>query len=341
MRKGLFAICSVLLVLVVSIAALGPGCTPTTGTIEVEATLDGVAWPSSGTGAVTYTLTGPGATAPTVIDGTKVPDSFSGDAGNWTCAYVSGGPGTFVNITPSATQEVSAGGTITFTLEFVTPVEVDAWVVFDTWTIDGNPVAPGSYPLVPGMIVDARYTEGVSGNVSGNQTGQEVKVKETLWAKYHNWGYEGELGPTRTLHVVNAWGAVWGVPPFEQKLSQQATVGGDPVAVCTDIPCPYCETISLDVEIETVQKVGTNYTKNVNWIRFKTPGELSLGAWVLLGSTDSIFEEDVSGFVGWEVFDMTTGACIEVGEGFVDTNPANDCCPESPKITIWYPPPGP
>ena len=36
MRKGVFAICSVLLVLVVSIAALAPGCTPTTGTIEVE-----------------------------------------------------------------------------------------------------------------------------------------------------------------------------------------------------------------------------------------------------------------------------------------------------------------
>jgi len=340
MRKGVFAICSVLLLLVVSLAVLVPGCGGTGGTIDVNATLDGVDWPSSGTGAVDYTLTGPGAAAPTVINGSSVPDSHSGDAGNWTCAYVSGGPAGahFIDITDSATQELSAGGTITFTLNFVTPVEVDAWVVFDTWTIDGAPVLPGMYPLIPGMIVDARYTEGVSGNVSGNQTGQEVKVKETLWAKYHN---KGEDQKTRTLHVVNAWGAVWGVPPFEQKLSQQATVGGVPVSPCQNIPCPYCETISLDVEIETVQKVGTNYTKNVNWIRFNPAGSQSLGAWVLLGSTDPIFEEDVSGFIGLESFDMTTYACIEVGAGFVDTNTVNDCCPESPPITIYYPLPIP
>ena len=93
---------------------------------------------------------------------------------------------------------------------------------------------------------------------------------------------------------------------------------------------------------ETVQKVDTIYTKNVNWIRFKTPGEMSLGAWVLLnGGTDAIFEEDVSGFVGFESFTMTTWACIEVGAGFVDTNDTNDCSPESLNITIWYPPPGP
>lgn len=341
MVRKIFSIWSVLLVLVISLAVLVPGCEgegePTTGTIEVDATLDGSPW----SGAVEYTLTGPGAAAPTVINGSSVPNSHSGDAGNWTCAYVSGGPpgANFVGITPDPTQELSAGATIGFTLNFEAPVEVDAWVVFDTWTIDGAPVDPGWYPLIPGMIVDARYIEGVT----GNNTGQEVKVKETLWAKYHNLGYEGEQGgPTRTLHVVNAWGAVWGVPPFEQKLSQQATVNGDPVAPCTNIPCPYCETINLDVEIETVQKVGTNYTKNVNWIRFKTAEEQSLGAWVLLnGGTDAIFEEDVSGFVGLEYFDMTTWACIEVGEGFVDTNPNNNCCPESPKITIYYPMPGP
>jgi len=336
MRKGFFGICSVLLILVVSIAVLIPGCDGTGGTIDVDATFDGVSW----NGSVQYTLTGPGAAAPTIINGTKVPDSHSGDAGNWTCAYVSGGPAgaDLINIAPDATQELSAGGTITFTLEFVTPVEVDAWVVFDTWTIDGNPVPAGFHPLIPGMIVDARYTEGVSGNVSGNQTGQEVKVKETLWAKYHNWN---ENQQPRSLHVVNAWGAVWGVPPFEQKLSQQATVGGQPVSPCQNIPCPFCETISLDVEIETVQKVDTIYTKNVNWIRFKTPEGLAEGAWVLLGNSDAIFEEDMSGFVGFESFNMTTYACIEVGAGFVDANPDNNCCPESRPIAIWYTIPGP
>jgi hypothetical protein len=338
-KKKIFSIWSVLLVLVVSIAIVVPGCTPTTGTIEVKATLDGVDWPSSGTGAVTYTLTGPGATAPTIINGTKVPDSHSGDAGNWTCAYVSGGPpgAHFIDITDSPTQELSAGGTITFTLNFVTPVEVDAFVVFDTWTIDGAPVPPGWYPINPGTVVDARYTEGVSGNVSGNQTGKSVRVKETLWTKYHNWGYEGEQGPPRTLHVVNAWGAVWANPPFEQKISQQATVGGVPVQPCQNIPCPFCETINLDVEIETVQKVGTNYTKSVNWIRFNpSAGGMS----VLLDGDGEIFE-DVAPYIGWETFTLSTWACIEVGPGFVDTNPDNDCCPESPQITIAYNPPPP
>jgi hypothetical protein len=48
------------------------------------------------------------------------------DCGNWTCTYVAVGPvgASFVNITPSATQAVSAGGTITFTLNFVTPQPV-------------------------------------------------------------------------------------------------------------------------------------------------------------------------------------------------------------------------
>ena len=336
MRKGLFAICSVLLVLVVSIAALGPGCTPTTGTIEVEATLDGVAWPSSGTGAVTYTLTGPGATAPTVIDGTKVPDSFSGDAGNWTCAYVSGGPvgAQFVDITPDPTQEVSAGGTITFTLNFVTPTEVDASIVFDTWTINGTPVAPGFHMVGPGTVIDARYIE----KVTGNNTGQEVKVKETLWCPYHWQGIEGEQAPAKSLHVVNAWGAVWGVPPFEQKLSQTATFNGQPVAPCSHVLCPWCEIVNLDLEIETVQKVGTTYTKNVNWIRFKPPADGL--AQILDGGLDEVvFEDDNLPFTDGEKFTLNTYACIEVGEGFVDTNPDNDCCPMLPpekELTIMY-----
>jgi len=116
-RKKILSIWSVLLVLLVSIAVLVPSCTPTQGTIVVKATLDGSAW----TGAVQYTLTGPGALAPTIINGVAVPTTHrNADPGSWTCAYVSGGPGVFVNITPAATQSVTAGGTITFTLNFVT-----------------------------------------------------------------------------------------------------------------------------------------------------------------------------------------------------------------------------
>jgi len=117
LKKKIFSIWSVLLVLLVSISILVPSCTPTTGTIVVKATLDGAAW----TGAVQYTLTLPAAAAPIVINGVSVTTTHSRvNPGSWTCAYVSGGPGTFVNITPGATQSVTAGGTITFTLNFVT-----------------------------------------------------------------------------------------------------------------------------------------------------------------------------------------------------------------------------
>jgi len=120
-RRKIFSIWSVLLVLVVSIAVLFAGCpAPTQCTVDVKATLDGSSW----SGNVSYTLTGPGATAPTVINGASVPATHRNvNCGNWTCAYGSGGPAgaSFVNITPSANQTVSAGGTITFTLNFVTP----------------------------------------------------------------------------------------------------------------------------------------------------------------------------------------------------------------------------
>jgi len=127
MRQRILSIWSVLLILVVSTAVLVPGCDgePTQSTIDVEATLDGAAW----TGALEFTLlygpAQPGAASP--IAGTTVPFSQSGASpGNWTCGYDSGGPAgaRLVDITPSATQNVSAGGTVTFTLNFVTPPAV-------------------------------------------------------------------------------------------------------------------------------------------------------------------------------------------------------------------------
>ena len=89
-------------------------------TIRVKATLDGATW----TGAVNYTVTVQGGSP--ISGTTSVPRSFSVGTGNWTCAYVSGGPAgaSFVNITPSTTQSVSAGSTITFTLNFKTTTPI-------------------------------------------------------------------------------------------------------------------------------------------------------------------------------------------------------------------------
>jgi len=328
MRRKIFSIWSVVLVLVISLAVFVPGCEGEIplGTIEVTATLDGSPW----TGDVDYTLT-PATGSP--FAGTSVDKTFIEDPDDWTCAHISGGPGTFVSITPAETQNLAAGDTITFTLNFVTPAtEVDAYITFDTWTINGTPVAPGFHLVGPGTVVDARYKEGVT----GNNTGQEVTVKETLWLQYHWQGQEGSEAPPKMLHVVNAPGAVWGVPPFEQKLSQTATFNGQPVTPCSRVECPWCQIVNLDVEIETVQKVGTIYTKNVNWIRFNPGG----GVPMILQSLDEVVFED-DNLLDWQQFTATTYACIEVGEGFVDTNPNNDCCVDSPSITIIYQPPLP
>jgi len=326
MRKGLFAICSVLLVLVVSIAALGPGCTPTTGTIEVKATLDGSPW----TGAVSYTLTGPGAAAPTVINGSSVPGSHSADAGNWTCAYVSGGPGAFVGITTSPTQSVTAGGTIGFTLNFVTPTEVDAYVTFDSWSINGTPVPGGAtYWVGPGTIIDATYKEGVT----GNNTGQPVTVHETSWLTVHNTGTDGMgEGPVITLHVVNGLGAVKTDPPSDVS-NQQATVEGVPKPICAKVDLPACTEVHLDAEADLEQEVGTAYTKTINWMR------VPAGVVILVDDGAVVF--DVESIGAWETFTLVSYACVEVGEGFEDTDPSNDCCVASSMITIGFVPPGP
>jgi len=125
MRRRIFSIWSVLLILVVSTAVLVPGCdggaTPTLCTFEVKATLDGAAW----TGPLEFTsLQGPpdpGAVPP--LTGGEVPYHGTGvTCGTWTIGYYSGGPvgASFVDITPSTTQTVAAGGTITFTMNFVT-----------------------------------------------------------------------------------------------------------------------------------------------------------------------------------------------------------------------------
>jgi hypothetical protein len=85
-----------------------------TGTIQVRALLNGRAW----SGRVNYTLTGP-----TTINGSAVTARFtSRPTGTYTLVYNSGGPtgARLVRITPSATQTLNRGRTITFTLNLST-----------------------------------------------------------------------------------------------------------------------------------------------------------------------------------------------------------------------------
>ena len=79
----------------------------------VKATLSGSHWE----GHVKYTVSGP-----YVDSHSSVPHAFSDcPAGSYTVIYKSGGPESSIldGISPSATQTLSSGGTITFTLNFV------------------------------------------------------------------------------------------------------------------------------------------------------------------------------------------------------------------------------
>lgn len=100
--------------------------------LQVQATLDGVAW----TGNVNYTITGPEA-----YSGTSVSQTFSNlTAGNYTVGYNSGGPAgaTLGSISPQPTQAVTEGTTATFTLNFhsqnTSQIRVQATLNGATWT---------------------------------------------------------------------------------------------------------------------------------------------------------------------------------------------------------------
>lgn len=317
MRKGFIGICSVLATAIMLLAVLVPGCTPTTGTIEVKATLDGAPWPSSGTGAVTYTLTGPAGTSP--INGTEVPKSYTADPGSWTCAYVSGGPGTFVNITTSATQTVTTGQTTTFTLNFVTPVPpLNAWVTFKSWTINGQPVDPAAGPFIVGnnTIIDCEYTEHVEG-----EQGEVVTVHQISWLKIHNNGFEGEPGPVMILHAKNHPDAVTMDPPAEKKANQTCTVEGVPVPECTIVELPFCEWVNLDVEVDWDLVICTEYEKTINWIGFPSPV--------------NILFDLMPPVMPGQSLQLVCSACIEL-DG--DTDETDDCSGDSPMLTVIFMP---
>ena len=318
MKKGILAIC---LVLVLLVAASGLSCPADKGTIEVKATLDGAPW----TGSVDYTLSRTGET----VTGASVDKTFTVAPDTWTCAYVSGGPGLFVDITPSPTQSVAAGGTITFTLNFVTPpTPVDASIEFDSWTINGMRVDPGWYVVGPGDWIDIEYKEHVSGEEDA-----VVRVDQTNWLQVHNIGYEGEIpGPPIKLHCVDHPNAVRMDPPAT-KLYQQCTVEGNPVVFCHRLELEYCEPVNLDVETGWELVVCNNYTKTINWIGFPVGGTMILD----LNGLEVLWDvEEIEPFMA---FNLTDKACIEVGDGFEDTNPDNDCTDWCPPLIIIYAPP--
>jgi hypothetical protein len=254
MGKRLYAIWSILLVLVVSIAILGLGCGGGGCTVEVKATLCGAPWPTQGTGAVSYTLM-PG--TGTSINGTSVPATHSADCGNWTCGNVSGGPANaFLDkIAPSANQTVSDGGTITFTLEF--EENQDAWITFDTWTRKGEDWEYEEVELFPCDWLDIHFQQGVLGC-----DGYQATVNETSRLTIMQTGGPGGVVQ---IFVVNDDCALNKTPAPIQKVSQVPSFDGEPAEVGENVTLNLQQVVTLDVE--TVWKLvkETEYTKSINW----------------------------------------------------------------------------
>jgi hypothetical protein len=320
-RKRFVAIYSVLVVAIVLLAVFVPSCDGG-GTIWVKATLCDVPW----TGNVSYTLTGPGGSS---ISGTYVTTIYgSVNPGTWTCAYVSGGPagagvacGTYGayldSITPSAAQTVSGNNTITFTLNF--ELAQDAGIVFDTWTVDDDPVRV-EHVVTVCQIIDAHFKQWVNGC-----EGYNVTLNETSWLKITQTGGPGGV----MINVVNDDCGLNKTSPPESKmpppvkLSQVATFNGTPVMPGMNIPLALNVSVDLDVETAWQLVKCLNYTKTINWFG------ISLKA----GEHPCVLFELVVPGPGQYMFILQTSASVALVNN-VDANLNNNSTGWSPQLTL-------
>ncbi|MFO8143687.1 MAG: hypothetical protein R6T78_03315 [Dehalococcoidales bacterium] len=148
-----------------------------TGTIEVNALLDGQSWETAvGSGTIRYGISGP------VSDSsTSMPDTFSGlPSGSYTLTYHDGGPvgATLISISPQPTQNLPAGGNITYTLNFHSEprgsVMVNATLNGSDWEgdvsytlngpyVDSHGSVPYTFDNCPGGSYTLSYNSGGPG----------------------------------------------------------------------------------------------------------------------------------------------------------------------------------
>ncbi|MBM3148646.1 MAG: hypothetical protein FJZ88_01275, partial [Chloroflexi bacterium] len=150
-----------------SFKTIGGG--PAAGGISVYATLDGTPW----TGAADFTVTGP-----TTRSGAAVPSNFTDlSQGTYTVTYNYGGPAgaSLASITPSPTQNLTAGSSLAFTLNFhrhsTSNINVSATLDGAAWSgavdytlsgpyNDSHHSVPASFPGLPSGTYTLSYNGG-------------------------------------------------------------------------------------------------------------------------------------------------------------------------------------
>jgi hypothetical protein len=270
MGKKIIAMCSTLLVLLVSIAVLLPSCASTdtdrdTGFIVVEADLCGDDWE----GAVNYTLTA----GNKIITGDNVPYAFNGELDTWTCAHISGSPAGahLESITPSPVQSVSKDALTTFTLNF--ELGQDAGIEFAGWTIDGTPAAydeeSGWHAIILPYdlhTIEAHFIQWVGGCPE-----TVVAVNETSWLQITQ--TEGPV-PIEVKVENDSCAVIKEAPPGglpAVKKSQVPSSNGEPIEPPEEFYLPE-EPALLDLETSWELEKCLNYTQSISWIGFSLFG---------------------------------------------------------------------
>ncbi len=139
---------------------------PSTGTIIVNALLDGKPWQTMiGSGAISYSINGP-----TTDSGDTIPGTFTNmPAGNYTLNYHSGGPigATLTGISPAPTLKLAPGGVITFTLNFTGQpkgtVTIQASLNGQPWSGNVSYVLQGPY-VESGSSAPRTFSNAPQGN---------------------------------------------------------------------------------------------------------------------------------------------------------------------------------
>jgi hypothetical protein len=255
LSKRFLAICLSVVAAIVLLAVFVPSCAPPAeqGTIIVQATNCSAPYQ----GPVQYTLTGAGSP----INGNSVPATHSGvSSGSWSCGNVVPPAGTFLqSITPNQQQTLSAGGNITFTLNF--EKNQDAGIICQGWTWSGIPWQ-SPMEVVPCNWVDVHFIQWVLGC-----PGYEVTLNETSWL---NITQINNGMPPAIVVVVNDDCALNKTPvepaPTPVKVSQVPSINNLTVEVGSNKTLVLDEPMLLDVHTQWQLVKQIDYLKSINWL---------------------------------------------------------------------------